>query len=122
MDNVAPYIGPIRNGRVKILAGGGTERLPMFPETPSFADAGFAKLAPYAWFAVVAPPNTPAFLTLQISKAIAAELAQPDVQKRLADLAAYPVGSTPAETAAFLAEERTRWREVIQATHIAADG
>lgn len=119
-DNVAPYIGPVRNGRVKILAAGSTERLPMYPDTQSFSEAGFPKLAPYAWFAVVAPPNTPTSITQQISKAIAEALAQPDVKKRLADSVAYPVGSTPAETAAFLAEERERWREVIRSANITA--
>jgi len=119
-DNVAPYIGPVRNGRVKILAAGSTERLPMYPDTQSFSEAGFPKLAPYAWFAVVAPPNTPTSVTQQISKAIAEALAQPDVKKRLADSVAYPVGSTPAETAAFLDEERARWREVIRSANITA--
>ena len=119
-DNVAPYIGPLRSGRVKILAAGSTERLPMFPDTPTFSESGFPKLAPYAWFAVVAPPNTPASITQQISKAIAGELAHPDVKKRLADSVAYPVGGTPAETAAFLAEERARWREVIRSANITA--
>ncbi len=119
-DNVAPYIGPVRNGRAKILAVGSTERLSIYPDTPSFSEAGFPKLAPYAWFAVVAPPNTPASITEQISNAIAEALAQPDVKKRLADSVAYPVGSTPAETAAFLAEERARWREVIRAANITA--
>lgn len=119
-DNVAPYIGPVRNGRVKVLAAGSTERLPMFPDAQAFSEAGFPKLAPYAWFAVVAPPNTPTSITQQISKAFAEALAQPDVQKRLADSVAYPVGSTPAETAAFLAEERARWREVIRSANITA--
>lgn len=119
-DNVAPYIGPFRSGRVKILAAGSTERLPMFPDTPTFSESGFPKLAPYAWTGVVAPPNTPASITQQISKAMAEALAQPDVQKRLADSVAYPVGSTPAETAEFLAEERVRWREVIRSANITA--
>ena len=120
-DNVASYIGPIRSGKIRLIAAGATERLSLFPEVPSFSEAGLPKLSPYAWFAVVAPPNTPTAITQKISSAMAAELNQPDVKKRLDDLVAYPVGSTPAETGVFLAEERSRWASVIRAANILVD-
>jgi tripartite-type tricarboxylate transporter receptor subunit TctC len=45
-------------------------------------------------------------------------LRMPDVAKRLRDLSATPVGSSPAETAAFIKRERERWQEVIAAIGI----
>ena len=117
-DNPITFIGPFRSGRIKILAGGSTERLPMLPDTPTFSEAGFPKLRPYAWLGVMAPPNTPASITLKISKAMAEALAQPDVRKRLADSVTEPVGSTPAETAAFVADERARWQEGIRSANV----
>jgi hypothetical protein len=37
------------------------------------------------------------------------------------ELSATPIGGTPEETAAFLAEERERWRGVIAAVGIKPD-
>ena len=117
-DNPVTFIGPFRSGRIKILASGTTERLPITPDTPTFTEAGFPGLQPYAWLGVMAPPNTPASITQQISRAMAEALKQPDMQKRLAEAMTEPVGSTPAETAAFVAEERARWHEVIQSAKV----
>lgn len=117
-DNPVTFVGPFRSGRIKILASGSAERLPITPDTPTFTEAGFPRLQPYAWLGVMAPPNTPASITQQISRAMAEALKQPDIQKRLAEFMTEPVGSTPAETAAFVAEERTRWHEVIQSAKV----
>jgi tripartite-type tricarboxylate transporter receptor subunit TctC len=65
------------------------------------------------WFAIVAPPGTPAVIAEKLSAAIAGILKTADVANRFRDLYATPVGSSPADTAAFLAEERERWRSVI---------
>lgn len=117
-DNPITYVGPFRSGRIKILAAGSTERLPILPETQTFSEAGFAKLRPYAWLGVVAPPGTSASLAAHISNAMAQALKHPEVQKRLADAVTEAVGSTPAETAAFVAEERAKWQEVIRSANI----
>jgi tripartite-type tricarboxylate transporter receptor subunit TctC len=117
-DNPITYIGPFRSGRIKILAAGSTERLPVLPDIPSFGEAGFANLRPYAWLGVVAPPGTPNEITERISKAMAEALRQPDVQKRLADAVTEAVGSTPSDTSAFLAHESAKWREVIKSAQV----
>jgi tripartite-type tricarboxylate transporter receptor subunit TctC len=41
-----------------------------------------------------------------------------DVQKRLAELSAEPMGLTPAETAAFMRDEVERWAAVIRTAHV----
>lgn len=117
-DNPITYVGPFRSGRIKILAAGSTERLPILPDTQTFSEAGFAKLQPYAWLGVVAPPGTSASLAAQISNAMAQALKHPEVQRRLADAVTEAVGSTPAETAAFVAEERAKWHEVIRSANV----
>jgi tripartite-type tricarboxylate transporter receptor subunit TctC len=53
-----------------------------------------------------------------VSTGPAEEVALPDVSKKFADLSSTPVGSTPAETAAFIREERERWQQVVRAAGI----
>jgi len=117
-DNPITYVGAFRSGRIKILAAGSSARLPVLPDTPSFSESGFPKLQPYAWLGVVAPPGTPPGITERISKAMAEALKQPDVKKRLADAVTEAVGSTPSDTAAFLVQERAKWRDVIASAHV----
>ena len=112
-DNPITYVPPMLDGRLKILAAGDKTRLPMLPNTPTFSEAGFPDLHPYAWLAVVAPPGTSTAITEKISKAIAEVLALPDVKNKMEQFVTEPVGTTPAETAAFLDQERATWREVI---------
>ncbi len=55
------------------------------------------------WYAIVAPPNTPSAIVDKINAGVNEALRDPDVQKRLADLTAEPVGGTPQATAAYYA-------------------
>jgi tripartite-type tricarboxylate transporter receptor subunit TctC len=41
-----------------------------------------------------------------------------DMKAKFADLGAQPVGSTPAELAAFLRSEMTKWAEVVRVGNI----
>ena len=45
----------------------------------------------------------------------------PDVQKRLADLSAEPMGLSPADTAAFMRQEVERWAGVIRTANVKAE-
>jgi tripartite-type tricarboxylate transporter receptor subunit TctC len=51
----------------------------------------------------------------KIPLAVAEALRAPDVAQRFRDLSFKPVGTSPAETAAFLKQETERWRNVIVA-------
>jgi len=120
-DNPVTYVPPFKDGRIKVLAGGDTNRLPMLPNTPTFAEAGFPDLRPYAWLAVVAPPNTPALITAAISKAMAETLTLPDVKSKMETFVTEPVGSTPAETAKFLEQERATWGDVVKSVNLSVN-
>ena len=105
----------IKEGKLKLLAVTTQARLREAPDVPTVSEAvpGFAHTE---WFAMVAPPGTPADITSKLSTAIAEILKQPDIGKRLADFTAVPVGATPEETAAFIKAESNRWRGLIDAT------
>jgi tripartite-type tricarboxylate transporter receptor subunit TctC len=120
-DNPVTYVPPFLDGRIRILAAGDAKRLPMLPNTPTFSEVGFSGLRPYAWLAVVAPPKTPAAITQLISKAMAEALTLPDVKSKMEAFVTEPVGGTPADTAEFLAQERAKWRAVIQSANLSVN-
>jgi tripartite-type tricarboxylate transporter receptor subunit TctC len=110
----------IRAGRLRVIAVTTEKRHAFLPDVPTVAEVlpGFVSVT---WFAVVAPPGTPSAMTAKVSATIAEALKMPDVAKRLTDLSIEPVGSTPAELAVYMAQDRERWAKVIRATGAKAD-
>ena len=106
--------------KLHALAVGGERRSPLLPGIPAMSEAlpGFVALT---WFGMVAPPGTPAAIVNKLSAAIAQTLQQPDVAKRLLGMSVDAIGSTPAEMALFLRQERERWDKVIRATGATAE-
>jgi tripartite-type tricarboxylate transporter receptor subunit TctC len=112
--NTLPHVA---NGGVRALAVTGEGRLAELPDAPPIADT-FAGNVHTDWFAVVAPPKTPAEIATRLSQAIAEAMKQPDVVKRIADFRVTAVGSTPAETVALMQREAEQYRKLIAATGI----
>ena len=115
--NTRPNVG---EGKLKLLAVMTQARLPEAPDVPAISEVvpGFVH---GEWFAMVAPPKTPADIVSKLSLAIADTLNLPEIDKRLADFTAIPVAATPAETAAFIKAESNRWRELIDTTGLNID-
>ena len=111
-DNLGSSAPLIKSGNLKAIAVGSERRNAFLPDLPSLSEAvpGFLSVT---WFAIVAPPGTPAGIAEKLSVAIAGILKTADASNCFRDLYATPIGSSPADTAAFFAQERERWRSVI---------
>jgi tripartite-type tricarboxylate transporter receptor subunit TctC len=112
-DNLGTSLAHVRSGRLKALAVCGQGRVASLPEVPAMAEIypGFLSIA---WFGVVAPPKTPAAIADKLHLGIVETLKMPEVQKRLAELSAEPIGMAPAEMARFMQEDAERWRNAIR--------
>jgi tripartite-type tricarboxylate transporter receptor subunit TctC len=119
--NLAAGGPPFRDGRVKILALADTHRSPMLPEIPTTAEAGLPGLVSTGWFALAAPPKTPPPLASEIAKAAVETIKMPDVQAKFRAASVEPVGNSPTEMAAFVAEESRRWSDIIKKNNIVVD-
>ena len=120
-DNLGVSLQHVKSGKLKALAVGSEKRVAALPSVPTVAEAGLPGFVAVTWFGVMAPPKTPPQIATRFSAAIAEALKQPDVQKRLADLSAEPVGNSPAEMASFMKDEVERWRRVIKSADVKVD-
>ncbi len=66
-----------------------------------------------AWYALVAPAGTPVAVVDKINASVNQALHDPEIQKRLANLSAEPVGGSPQDTVEYFQEEIERWKNVI---------
>jgi tripartite-type tricarboxylate transporter receptor subunit TctC len=119
-DNLGVSMQFVKAGKLKLIAVAAPNRVSALPDVPTIADTlpGFASVT---WFALVAPPKTPAAIVDKISTAVNEALRDPNVIKRFGDLTAEPAGGTPQETAAYFRDEAERWKKVIVAAHVTLD-
>jgi len=116
-DNLGVSMQLVRAGKLKLIAVAAPKRVATLAEVPAIGETlpGFASVT---WYALVAPPKTPAAIVEKINAGVNEALRDPDVQKRLADLSAEPVGGTPQATAAYFHDEVERWKNVITSAHV----
>jgi len=107
-----------RGGQLKILAVGSTKRITALAEVPTMEEAGLPGFRSVTWFAMAAPPGTPAALVTKINRDTVDILKDRDVSDKLHTLALDPGATTPEETAHFFADELKLWGNVIQEAHI----
>jgi tripartite-type tricarboxylate transporter receptor subunit TctC len=117
-DTLTTSVPMYRGGKVKILAVGSAERSAVVPEVPTLAESGLAGFRSVTWFAIVAPPATPAALVDKINHDVVDGLKRPDVAAGLARLTLEPMLGSPADAARFFAEETRLWGKVIADAHI----
>ena len=116
-DNLGVSMQLVKAGKLKLVAVAAPKRVATLPDVPTIAETlpGFSSVT---WYALVAPPKTPAAIVDKINAGVNEALRDPDVQKRLADLSAEPVGGTPQATAAYFHDEVERWKNVITSAHV----
>ena len=119
-DNLGVSLQLVKAGRLKLIAVASPQRMASLPDVPAIAETlpGFESVT---WYAVVAPPRTPAAIIEKVNAGINQALHDSEVQKRLADLSAEPVGGAPSEAANYLKKESERWKNVIIAAHVTLD-
>ena len=113
---VPTVIPHAKSGRVRGLAVTSAQRLPQLPELPTIAESGVPDYEATQWNGLLAPAKTPRKIVAVLNAEIVKTLHRADVRERLAAEMVEPVGSTPAEFAAFMKAEIARWAPVVKAS------
>lgn len=107
-------------GRIKVLAVAEPKRMEMAPSVPTMSET-FPGFEMTTWFGIFAPAGTPPAVVNKLSQAIAAIIAQPDVNQLLNSLALPPMGSGPQEMGRVLRMDFDRLGKVVRDNKITAD-
>jgi tripartite-type tricarboxylate transporter receptor subunit TctC len=111
----------VRSGQLRGLAVSSAKRIAAAPELPTVAESGLPGFDVVAWFGLFAPAGTPAAIVERLSAETRTALASADLRKRLVDLGAEPLGSSPAEFAAYVGAEYRRWGAFAKESGIRLD-
>ncbi|MGA2565395.1 MAG: tripartite tricarboxylate transporter substrate binding protein [Pseudolabrys sp.] len=116
-DNLGVSLALVKAGKLRLLAVASAQRQPSLPDVPTMAEKmpGFESVA---WYAIVAPPQTPKDIVDKINADVNEVLREPEVRDRLTKLSADIFGGSVAKTAKYMHEEVDLWDNVIKAAHI----
>ena len=111
----------VQQGKLRALAVVSSSRNALMPSVPTIVEAGIATFDVLLFSGMHAPAGTPVSIINRMSDELGRAVRAPDMQKRLADIGAVPLPSTPAEFTATLARERERWGKLIREKGIRAE-
>lgn len=116
-SNIPASLGHIKSGRLRVIANTGDKRAELLPDVPTLKESGL-DVSTIVWFSILAPAATPRPIIDKLAGALIKMPHAPEMKKRLADLGAEPVGSTPDEFNKFLRDETAQWAEVVKAAGV----
>ena len=111
----------VQSGRLRMLAVGGTKRIPVLPSVPTLAEAGLRGFDAGTTHAIWAPAGTPAPIVERLNREINAALGTPQVRQVITGLAAEPTPMSPAELRALTDRDSARYAVIIRERRIVAD-
>ena len=113
-DQLSSSLADIKAGKIKALATNASKRIGDLPDVATVREQGYPILEADGWNGVFAPAKTPRPVIDRLQKEIAAAVKHPETEKRLREIGAEAVGSSPAEQDAILKRQVEQFRPVIR--------
>jgi len=108
----------VASGQLRALAVSYTERMPEFPDVPTFAEVGYPNVRASNDFGISIRADTPAPIKARLEEAYRAAVRRPEIVQRLKDFGLIVVATSSADFTRVLAEDAARYTEVIRAANI----
>lgn len=113
--------GFIPTGQVRALAVASKTRIPLLPDVPTTAEAGFPDFELDAWVALFAPANTPDSVVATLTDAVKKTLETERVQQSLATTGVQVRYMTPEQLDQQVRKDIDYWQPVIRKAGISIE-
>ena len=107
--------GQLKAGTLRGLGIGTEERLPAFPDIPTFKELGYPDLVSSTWFGLSGPANLPPQIVARLNAEVVKSLHAGDVQARFEDEAIDIKSLSADEFTVFFKQEVVRWTPIAKA-------
>ena len=108
----------IVSGQLRGLALSYSERMPEFPDLPTFAEVGYPNVRASNDFGIAIRADTPAPIKARLEEAYRTAVRRPEIVQRLTDFGLIVVATSSADFTRVLAEDAARYGEVIRVANI----
>jgi tripartite-type tricarboxylate transporter receptor subunit TctC len=113
-DNLPSSIEQVRGGNLRAIAVTSAKRSAALPDVPTIAESGLPGFDASSWFAIFAPAKTPPEIVQKLNAEVLKALADPELQKRFADIGGEIRPYKPDELGAFVKAEIEKWAKVVK--------
>ena len=120
-SGISSALPMVKEGKLKPIAVTSAKRTAVMPDMPTIAESGLKGYEVGNWYAILGPTALPADIVRKLNSEIVKALGSTDMKKRLEELGADPVGSTPEQLAAYMNVEIAKWAKVIKSAGIKAE-
>ncbi len=110
---VTSAAGQIRGGTVIPLAVSTNQRMPDYPDVPTFKELGYDVVATN-WFGLVGPARLPNDIAVKVNREVNVATSKPDSQKRMREDGMLIESMDTAAFRKFIDDEHVRWKPVIE--------
>ena len=111
----------IKSGKLRAIAVGTAQRLPMLPDVPTVAEMGFKDFETSQWYGILAPAGTPREIVKRLQEESLKALKSNSVTSRFVNDGAFGGGGPPEEFASFIAQQQKTWSVIIKRAGIKPD-
>jgi tripartite-type tricarboxylate transporter receptor subunit TctC len=105
----------IRAGNLQALGVSSEDRMPGFPEVPTFKELGYPDLVAATWFALSGPAKLSPDIIRRLNAAVVDLMKEADVRQRMAQEGVEIKLMTPEELTTFVQAETARWAPIAKA-------
>jgi tripartite-type tricarboxylate transporter receptor subunit TctC len=121
LEPTSVTLAHVAEGTIRPLAVTSAARNSELPKLPTMAESGVPGVVAVSWTGVSGPSGTPVEIVGKLNRAINDALKSDDMKVALRKLGGDPLGGSPQDFAAFLAQEAPKWVEVVKASGLKID-
>lgn len=111
----------IRAGKLRLLGLSFAERAPLFPEVPTFREAGYPELVAGFWTGLLCPAGTPPEQVARLNAAANRAMESAPIRERLAGEALRAISGPPDLLRQQMARDMAQWSGIIKEKGITLD-
>jgi len=109
-----PALGNIAAGKLRAVAVTSKKRFSLLPDVPTFDESGLPGFEAVLHYGLLAPAGTPKEIVDRLSEEVRKLVDTPEVQTQIHNEGGDPMTSTPAEYAADIDREETKWSALVR--------
>ena len=113
-NSVAPIVGYIKTGKIRVLGIASLQRSPQLPDVPTIHESGVPGFEAVNWFGMFAPAKTPRKIINRLNGALVQTIKTPEMQSQFIKLGADPIGSSVEEFTAFVKRDMEKYEKVVR--------
>jgi len=117
-DQITSAASHIQAGKLRPLLVTAPARVPMLPDVPTAAEAGYPTFEATNVTGLIAPAGTPREVIDKLNAATQKVIAQAAVREKFAGIGASATGGTPEDFAAYIRDDFSKWTRIVKDANV----